>query len=211
LGAPPWEQGWWAARRLPASGCVSPSTELVAKACRALLAPGRLTSTPTAQAAETRGWITALGAAGAITIANYSGSPAWARLDLCVLGLGRVWAGVRHRCGNRVSSITWLDAFIPADGQRPLDFTNEASRKIAQAELDKGEAGFAHRLTPRPFLLLNARGSLSPRSAPTCRLFKLSGAREKVSEKTYMRTLRIRIPPSIRRDGVQGRQGMDDL
>jgi hypothetical protein len=32
---------------------------------------------------------------------------------------------------------------MPADGQRPLDSTNEASRKIAEAALDKGEAGFA--------------------------------------------------------------------
>jgi hypothetical protein len=36
-----------------------------------------------------------------------------------------------------------LDAFMPSDGQKPLDFTNEVFRKIAQTAIDKSESGFA--------------------------------------------------------------------
>src|SRR5262249_40886700 len=56
---------------------------------------------------------------------------------------GWIGSGALEEIGNRVSSIVWLDAFMPNDGQKPLDLTNEVFRKIAQTAIDKSEAGFA--------------------------------------------------------------------
>ena len=54
---------------------------------------------------------------------------------------GFVGSGALESIGNRVSSIVWLDAYIPADGQRVTDFAVEAVRKGIQTATDKGEAG----------------------------------------------------------------------
>jgi hypothetical protein len=41
----------------------------------------------------------------------------------------RLGSGALEQIGGRVSSIVWLDAFKPQDGQKPIDFTNEGFRK----------------------------------------------------------------------------------
>jgi hypothetical protein len=57
---------------------------------------------------------------------SYAGFPASAALD---------------QIGDRVSSIVWVDAFKPADGQKVLDLVPEAVRKSVMAGADKGELG----------------------------------------------------------------------
>jgi hypothetical protein len=55
---------------------------------------------------------------------SYAGFPASAALD---------------QIGDRVSSIVWVDAFKPANGQKVVDFTNETVRKAVMSVADKGE------------------------------------------------------------------------
>jgi pimeloyl-ACP methyl ester carboxylesterase len=104
---------------------------------------------------------------------------------------GFVGSGALDIIGERVSSVVWLDAFVPADRQRVVDVT--AFANTVQAALDKGAAGFGpppkipdifvgerdqalvvSRFTPQPV------GSfLQP--------IKVSGGLQKVAKKTYVR------------------------
>ncbi|WP_407189428.1 alpha/beta fold hydrolase [Bradyrhizobium centrosematis] len=69
----------------------------------------------------------------------------WESLDnVCLVPwsfAGYVGSGALESIGDRVSSVVWLDAFIPADGQRGADTAAEPVRKGIQAAIDKGEAG----------------------------------------------------------------------
>jgi pimeloyl-ACP methyl ester carboxylesterase len=106
---------------------------------------------------------------------------------------GWIGSGALEEIGNRVSSIVWLDAFMPTNGQKPLDLTNEAFRKIAQTALDKGDVSFAP--PPKiPVIFVAERdqtfveSKLTPHPIGTyLQPIKLSGAREKIAKKTYIR------------------------
>ena len=50
-------------------------------------------------------------------------------------------SGALEQIGDRVSSIVWLDAFKPENGQRGADYTSEAFRKALFAAAEKGEPG----------------------------------------------------------------------
>jgi pimeloyl-ACP methyl ester carboxylesterase len=50
-------------------------------------------------------------------------------------------SGALEHIGDRVSSIVWLDAFKPENGQRGADYTSEAFRKALFAAVEKGEPG----------------------------------------------------------------------
>jgi pimeloyl-ACP methyl ester carboxylesterase len=66
--------------------------------------------------------------------------------DVCLVAHsfgGWIGSGVLEQIGDRVSSIVWLDAYKPEDGQKPLDLTNEGFRKVVASSLDKGEPSFA--------------------------------------------------------------------
>src|SRR3954464_3371687 len=54
---------------------------------------------------------------------------------------GFVAAGALESIGNRVSSIVWLDAFLPTDGQKVADYAvGGPFAKIIQTAIEKGEA-----------------------------------------------------------------------
>ncbi|MGY0575929.1 alpha/beta hydrolase [Bradyrhizobium sp. RDM12] len=77
---------------------------------------------------------------------------------------GFVGSGALENIGDRVSSVVWLDAFIPTDGQRVADFAAEPVRKGIQAAIDKGDPGVRGSAHYPPVLLPNAIGrSPSPR------------------------------------------------
>ena len=104
---------------------------------------------------------------------------------------GFVGSGALESIGNRVSSIVWLDAFLPANGQKVADFT--AFRNTVQTAIEKGEAGFGPPPKLPGSLLPNAIGH-SPQSKVTAQPIgtflqpiKLSGALQKVAKKTYIR------------------------
>jgi pimeloyl-ACP methyl ester carboxylesterase len=108
-------------------------------------------------------------------------------------------SGAIEQIGDRVSSIVWLDAFKPENGQRGADYTSEAFRKALFAAVEKGEPGrpapraeafgvndkdrawVESKLTPQP-----TGAALQP--------IKLTGARDKVAKKTYIRAARYPQP-----------------
>jgi pimeloyl-ACP methyl ester carboxylesterase len=104
---------------------------------------------------------------------------------------GFVGSGALESIGDRVSSIVWLDAFLPANGQRVLDFT--AFGKAVQAAADKGETGFgAPGKLPAIFVAERdqpfAGSKVTPQPIGTFfQPIKLSGALDKVAKKSYIR------------------------
>ena len=105
---------------------------------------------------------------------------------------GFVGAGALESIGDRVSSIVWLDAFLPTDGQKVADFAGEAFRNTLQTAVEKGTAGFG----PPKFGVAGVAERDQPfaQSKATAhpvgtyvQPVKLSGALEKVAKKTYIR------------------------
>ncbi len=101
-------------------------------------------------------------------------------------------SGALEQIGDRVGSVVYLDAFKPEDGQRGADYASEFSRKALQEALAKGEAG---RAAPPPAAFhVNEKDRAWVASKVTnqpngvvFQPIKLTGAREKVAKKTYIR------------------------
>lgn len=119
----------------------------------------------------------------------------WESLEnICLVSwsyAGFVGSGALEGIGSRVASIVWLDAFLPANGQRVLDFT--AFGKAVQAAADKGEIGFgAPAKLPAIFVAERdqafAESKITPQPIGTFfQPIKLSGALDKVAKKSYIR------------------------
>jgi len=112
---------------------------------------------------------------------------------------GWVGSGALEQIGNRVSSIVWLDAYKPENGQKPIDFTNEGFRKAFLNSMEKGEPGFPVPPPKLPPIFVNEKdrdyvdSKLTPQPVGTyAQAIRLSGAREKVAKKTYIRATRRR-------------------
>jgi len=111
---------------------------------------------------------------------------------------GFVGSGALERIGNRVSSIVWLDAFLPAGGQRVMDLT--VFGKAAQAAADKGEIAFG----PPPKLSAIfvaerdqafAESKVTPQPVETyLQPVQLSGALDEVAKKSYIRLPKFPAP-----------------
>ena len=104
---------------------------------------------------------------------------------------GFVGSGALESIGDRVSSIVWLDAFLPANGQRVVDLT--AVRNAVQTAIDKGAAGFG-RPPKFPTIFVAERDQAFAESKVTpqpigtfFQPIKVSGALQKVAKKTYIR------------------------
>jgi pimeloyl-ACP methyl ester carboxylesterase len=101
-------------------------------------------------------------------------------------------SGALEQIGDRVSSIVWLDAFKPENGQRGFDFASDFSRKALLAAVERGEPG---RLGPKAEVFqVNEKdrawvdSKLTPQpNGVALQPIKLTGAREKVAKKTYIR------------------------
>jgi hypothetical protein len=132
----------------------------------------------------------------------------WENLDnVCLVAWsygGVPGSGALEQIGGNVSSIVWLDAFKPIDGQKVSDLTSEAFRKTLAASFEKGEAGFGPpKLGP---VFVNEKDSAWANSKVTAQPIgtylqpiKLSGALEKASKKPTSERESIPIPISIRR------------
>ncbi|HEY2186047.1 MAG TPA: alpha/beta hydrolase family protein [Xanthobacteraceae bacterium] len=115
--------------------------------------------------------------------------------DICLVAHsygGWPVSGAIEQVLDRISSVIYLDAFVPEDGQRGFDFASEFSRKAMmeamakaaaasgppKAEIfqvnEKDRAWVDSKLTPQPLGV-----ALHP--------IKLTGAREKVAKKIYIR------------------------
>jgi thioesterase domain-containing protein len=116
--------------------------------------------------------------------------------DVCLVAHsygGFPGSGALEQIGSRVSSIVWVDALIPQNGEKTIDLALERTRKAALAAIEKGDLGL--RAPPAAFFLVNERdvtyvdSKLTPHPAATYfQPINLSGAREKIVKKTYIRT-----------------------
>jgi pimeloyl-ACP methyl ester carboxylesterase len=131
----------------------------------------------------------------------------WENLENIVLVghsyAGFVVSGVAERALPAISSIVFLDAFLPENGQRVVDLSppelaatslaaaaeNEVSRPVPPAKAfhvnEKDQAWVDSKLTPQPTFV-----SVEP--------IALTGARERVGKKTYIRATSY---PNPRFDG----------
>ena len=101
-------------------------------------------------------------------------------------------AGALEQIHDRVSSIVWVDAFIPKNGERKIDQISPFSRKALEEAMARGEAGrkppkasqyafstkdhawMESKLTPQPNAIVNDA-------------IKLTGAMQKVPRKVFIR------------------------
>jgi pimeloyl-ACP methyl ester carboxylesterase len=123
-------------------------------------------------------------------------------IDICLVAHsygGWIGSGALEHIGSRIASIVWVDAFKPEDGQRPIDFTAEFIRKVVLNSADKGEPGFPP--LKAELFLVNEKdrayvdSKLTPHPVGTyVQPIKLSGARDKVAKKTYIRATRFQAP-----------------
>ena len=109
-------------------------------------------------------------------------------------------SGALEQIGDRVSSIVWLDAFKPENGQRGFDFASEISRKRFLAAVEKGEPG-RPAPTAEAFRVISEkdRAWVDSKTTPqpngvAIQPIKLTGAREKVAKKTYIRAAKYPQP-----------------
>lgn len=102
-------------------------------------------------------------------------------------------SGALERIGERVSSLVWVDAFLPQDGERGSDAASEFSRQALQEALAKGELG--RRGPPAEAFGVIAEADrrwidsmLTPQpNAIPMQPIRLTGARDRVAKKTYIR------------------------
>ena len=101
-------------------------------------------------------------------------------------------SGAIEQTLERISSIVWLDAFKPENGQRGFDFASEFSRKALLAAVAKGEPGRrgptakAFSVNEKDYAWIDSKLTPQPNGVPMTPI-KLTGAREKVAKKTYIR------------------------
>jgi len=136
-------------------------------------------------------------------IADIANLVTWEDLtDICLVAhsLGG-WpaSGALEQIHDRVASIVWLDAFKPADGQRGIDFISEHSRKAMLDAVARGEAG----RKPPPAKLFSTSekdyawidSKLTPQpNGPALQPIRLTGKRETIAKKTYIRAPRYPQP-----------------
>jgi pimeloyl-ACP methyl ester carboxylesterase len=101
-------------------------------------------------------------------------------------------SGALEQIHDRVSSIVWLDAFKPENGQKGTDFASDFSRKALAEAMAKGEPGrkgppskaFGVNEKDQPWV--DSKLTPQPNGVAT-QPIKLTGAREKIAKKTYIR------------------------
>lgn len=107
---------------------------------------------------------------------------------------GWVVTGAVERLEARVSALVYLDAFLPDDGQRGMDFLNEAQTEAFNAAREKGEISrpgpnsTALRIQrPEDAAWVDSKITPQPIGVSLDRL-DLTGARDRVATKLYVRT-----------------------
>src|SRR5262245_3333619 len=101
-------------------------------------------------------------------------------------------SGAIEQVLDRISSIVWLDAFKPENGQRGFDFASDFSRKALLTAVEKGEPGRpapkaeAFHVNEKDRAWVDSKLTAQPNGV-ALQPIKLTGAREKVAKKTYIR------------------------
>src|SRR5947207_9046775 len=108
-------------------------------------------------------------------------------------------SGAIEQALDRISSIVWLDAFKPENGQRGFDFASEFSRKALLEAVEKGEPGRrgpkaeAFHVNEKDRTWVDSKTTPQPNGV-ALQPIKLTGAREKVARKTYIRPAKYPQP-----------------
>ncbi len=105
---------------------------------------------------------------------------------------GFVISGVAEQMASAIASIVFLDAFVPDDGDSMFDLTSQAVRDGLKAATERGDIGVPPR--PAAAFLVNEKDQAwvdrltgpQPIGTMTEKL-KLSGARERIAKKSYIR------------------------
>ena len=109
-------------------------------------------------------------------------------------------SGALEKIGDRVLSIVWLDAFKPENGQRMRDYMGGPFLEAVTSAADKGEASFPPPAKSSPLMVAEkdaafVQSKTTPQPLGTVlQAIKLSGARDKVAKKTYIRVPRLPHP-----------------
>jgi hypothetical protein len=112
--------------------------------------------------------------------------------DMLVVHSYGGWPGSGALEQIRVSSIVWLDAFKPENGQRGSDFASDFSRKALLAAVERGEPGRpgpkaeAFQVNEKDRAWVDSKLTPQPNGV-ALQPIKLTGARERVAKKTYIR------------------------
>ena len=101
-------------------------------------------------------------------------------------------SGALEQIADRVSAIVWLDAFKPDDGQKGADYASDFSRKLMQEAIAKGEnsrpapPATAFFVNDKDQAWVNSKTTPQPNGVAFTPI-KLTGARDKIAKKTYIR------------------------
>ena len=112
--------------------------------------------------------------------------------DMLVVHSYGGWPGSGALEQIRVSSIVWLDAFKPENGQRGSDFASDFSRKALLAAVERGEPGRpgpkaeAFQVNEKDRAWVDSKLTPQPNGV-ALQPIKLTRARENVAKKTYIR------------------------
>src|SRR5262245_1350244 len=108
-------------------------------------------------------------------------------------------SGAIEHTPHRIPSNGWPDALKPEDGQRGFDFASEFSRRALQEAVARGEAGRPAPKAEAFFVNERDRAWVDSKMTPqpngvALQPIKLTGAREKVAKKTYIRATKYPQP-----------------
>jgi pimeloyl-ACP methyl ester carboxylesterase len=123
-------------------------------------------------------------------------------LDNIVVGhsyAGLIITGVAEKIGSAISSIVYLDAFLPDDGDTLVGLSPEKVRAATLAARDKGE--ISRPFPPASVFVVNEKdqswvnSKLTPQPLGTSFTpIKTTGAREKIAKKTFIRLTGYQSP-----------------
>src|SRR5713226_3665113 len=122
--------------------------------------------------------------------------------DICLVAHsygGWPVSGAIEQTLDRISSVVYLDAFMPEDGQRGFDFASEFSRKALLAAVEKGEPGRpapkaeAFHVNEKDRAWVDSKLTAQPNGV-ALQPIRFTGAREKVAKKTYIRASKYPQP-----------------
>jgi pimeloyl-ACP methyl ester carboxylesterase len=105
---------------------------------------------------------------------------------------GGVISGIAEAVGDAIQSIVFLDAFIPDNGDSTLDLVQPAVQDVIRGALARGEItvpvrdAAAFKVNEKDRAWVDSLATPQPIATFTEKL-KLTGARERIAKKTYIR------------------------